>query len=115
DQTWGIQIERVIGRLHADDLWTYIAKSERGGVPFYGTLTGLSGIHSGRRLELLPYTLERLSYVAPGPAPFRSYPVISVSAAPVPTRSSRSSRAPTISPRAPAANGAAASRSWAAS
>src|SRR5207249_4281343 len=46
----------------------------RGGVPLYGHLTGIEGLHAGRRLEILPYTLAKASYVDPGPDPFRSNP-----------------------------------------
>jgi hypothetical protein len=80
EQTWGVQFERVVGRTNEHVLSTFIPKSERGGVPLYGSLTGIEGIHSGRRLEFLPYTLGRSSYVDPGPNPFRSYPDRSVSA-----------------------------------
>jgi len=74
EQTWGIQFERVIGRTNEVVLSTFIPKSERGGVPLYGHLVGLEGIHVGRRLEILPYTLAKSSYVDPGLNPFRSNP-----------------------------------------
>ncbi len=73
-QTWGIQFERVTGRTREDVLSTFIPKSERGGVPLYGHLTGIEGIRPGRRLEVLPYTLAKSSFVDPGPNPFRSNP-----------------------------------------
>jgi len=80
EQTWGIQFDRVIGRSQEHVVSTFIPKSERGGVPLYGHLTGLQGIRPGKRLELLPYTLERSSYVRPGENPFRSYPDRALSA-----------------------------------
>ncbi len=73
-QTWGLQFERVIGRTHEDVLSTFIPKSERGGVPLYGHLTGIEGVQPGRRLEILPYTLAKSSFVDPGANPFRSDP-----------------------------------------
>ncbi len=73
-QTWGLQFERVTGRTHEDVLSTFIPKSERGGVPLYGHLTGIEGVQPGRRLEILPYTLAKSSFVDPGANPFRSNP-----------------------------------------
>ena len=80
EQTWGIQFDRVIGRSREHVVSTFIPKSERGGVPLFGHLTGLEGVRPGKRLELLPYTLERSSYVSPGENPFRSYPDHALSA-----------------------------------
>jgi uncharacterized protein DUF5916/cellulose/xylan binding protein with CBM9 domain len=66
EQTWGIQFERLIGRIHENAVSTFIPKSERGGVPLFGHLTGLEGIRAGKRLEILPYGVERRSYIVPG-------------------------------------------------
>jgi uncharacterized protein DUF5916/cellulose/xylan binding protein with CBM9 domain len=74
EQTWGVQFERAIGRNHENVLATFIPKSESGGVPFYGHLTGLEEIRPGRRFEVLPYALGRSSFVDPGPDPFRPWP-----------------------------------------
>ncbi len=74
EQTWGMQFERVIGRLQEYDAWTFIPKSVRGGVPLYGSLTGLEGLHPGLRFELLPYTVGKSSYVDTDVNPFRSNP-----------------------------------------
>lgn len=79
-QTWGIQFERLIGRTNEDDVSTFTPKAERGGVPRFGHLVGLGDIQAGRRLELLPYTVEKAAYVDPGPNPFRSKPDYSTSA-----------------------------------
>ncbi len=46
----------------------------RGGVPLYGPLEGLTDLHSGLRLELLPYVRGRSAYVDPGTDPFRKLP-----------------------------------------
>jgi hypothetical protein len=74
EQTWGIQFERLIGRRREYDVSTFIPKSERGGVPMYGHLEGLRDIKPGKRLEVLPYSVSKMSYVDPGPNPFRSKP-----------------------------------------
>jgi uncharacterized protein DUF5916/cellulose/xylan binding protein with CBM9 domain len=72
DQTWGIQFERIIGRNHEYAVSTFIPKRERGGVPQYGHLDGLTDIRPGKRLEVLPYTVSRAEYVDRGPNPFRT-------------------------------------------
>lgn len=74
EQTWGIQFERITGRTQEDVLSTFIPRSERGGVPLFGHLTGVEGIHRGRRFELLPYTLGQTSFVDYGDDPFKNYP-----------------------------------------
>jgi hypothetical protein len=71
-QTWGILFERVIGRRFEYASSTFTPKSERGGVPRYGHLEGIAGIGGGRRLEMLPYVVQRAEFVDPGPNPFRS-------------------------------------------
>jgi hypothetical protein len=65
NQTWGLQLERVIGRSHEDVLSQYIPKAVRGGVPDYGELTGLAGLHTTHHLELLPYVRGRSSWLDP--------------------------------------------------
>lgn len=70
-QTWGLQFERMIGRLREYSVSTFIPKSEQGGVPKYGHLNGLQGIRPGKRLEVLPYTVARGEYVDPGANPYR--------------------------------------------
>jgi hypothetical protein len=71
-QTWGIQLERVIGRRREYSVSTFIPKREQGGVPKYGLLEGLRGIRPGRRLELMPYSVVRGEYTDPGANPYRS-------------------------------------------
>jgi hypothetical protein len=72
EQTWGVQFERVIGRTREYAVSTFIPKSDQGGVPRYGHLTGLRDIRPGKRLEVLPYTVSRAEYVDRGPNPFRT-------------------------------------------
>ncbi len=71
-QTWGVQFERIIGRRREYSVSTFIPKSERGGVPRYGHLEGVQNVRTGKRLELLPYVVQRAEYVDPGPNPFRT-------------------------------------------
>ncbi|MEO7966951.1 MAG: DUF5916 domain-containing protein, partial [Gemmatimonadaceae bacterium] len=72
EQQWGVQFERRIGRLQELSVSTYIPRAERGGVPRYGHLDGLSALQAGKRFELLPYVVERAEYVNPGANPFRT-------------------------------------------
>ena len=71
EQTWGIQIERIIGRRNEYAVFSFTPKSERGGIARYGHLTGLRDIRPGRRLEVLPYTVVRADYTDPGVNPYR--------------------------------------------
>ena len=71
-QTWGVQFERLIGRLREYSVSTFIPKSAQGGVPGYGHLTGLVGIEPGRRLEVLPYVVARSEHVDPAGNPLLS-------------------------------------------
>lgn len=71
-QTWGVQFERLIGRTQEYSVSTFIPKSDRGGVPQYGHLEGLSNITSGKRLEVLPYIVSRAEYIDPGSNPYRT-------------------------------------------
>ncbi|HSG09201.1 MAG TPA: DUF5916 domain-containing protein [Longimicrobiales bacterium] len=72
DQTWGIQLERVIGRRREYSVLAFTPKSEPGGIPTYGHLVGLSSIEPGNRLEVLPYAVARSERVDPGANPFRT-------------------------------------------
>jgi hypothetical protein len=71
EQTWGILLERIIGRHNEYAVSSFTPKAERGGVARYGHLTGLRDIRPGRRLEVLPYTVVRADYTDPGANPFR--------------------------------------------
>ena len=71
EQTWGIQIERIIGRRNEYAVFAFTPKAERGGVARYGHLSGLRDIRPGRRLEILPYTVLRADYTDPGANPYR--------------------------------------------
>ena len=74
EQVWGVQFERIIGRNREYAVSTFIPKSIRGGVPQYGHLLGVEDIRPGKRIEVLPYTVQRASYVDPGSNPYRDKP-----------------------------------------
>lgn len=61
-QTWGLQIDRRIGRLGEHSSWSFTPRDERATVARFGHLTGVSGIQSSGRLELLPFAAARAEY-----------------------------------------------------
>ncbi|HEU4455554.1 MAG TPA: DUF5916 domain-containing protein, partial [Longimicrobium sp.] len=72
ESTWGIQVERIIGRRNEYSVLSFTPKSERGGIARYGHLEGLTAVRTGKRLELLPYTVAKAEYIDPGLNPFRT-------------------------------------------
>jgi hypothetical protein len=70
EQTWGLQIERLIDRRQELSMFSFTPKSEQGGVPSYGDLTGLRGVRPGRRLEVVPYLLSQGTFAATPANPF---------------------------------------------
>ncbi|GMV05744.1 MAG: hypothetical protein AMXMBFR53_20210 [Gemmatimonadota bacterium] len=71
EQTWGIQLERVIGRRKEYAVLSFTPKSEPGGIPTYAHLEGLRDVDPGNRLEVLPYAVGRSEHVDRGGNPFR--------------------------------------------
>ncbi len=61
-QVWGMNINRWMPGRNEDVYWVVIPKSETGFMSRFGTLTGIRGIKSSRRIELLPYTAGEASY-----------------------------------------------------
>ncbi len=59
NQTWGLQIVRVIDRLNERDQWAFYKRNEASGASRFGHLTGLVIDHRPGQLELLPYTLAQ--------------------------------------------------------
>ena len=54
-QEWGFQIDRWIPDKNEDLQWIMIPSRENGYISRFGTLTGISGVHSSRPAEFLPY------------------------------------------------------------
>jgi hypothetical protein len=71
-QTWGLQVERSIAREREFAAWAYTPPDQPGGIPRFGHLSGLERIATGKRLEVLPYTVSRAEYIDPRGNPFRS-------------------------------------------
>jgi hypothetical protein len=55
EHTWGLDFSRYIPRKGETQRWQFVPSSENGGVPRYGHLTCLKGIHAPTRIETLPY------------------------------------------------------------
>ncbi|MGK2960813.1 MAG: DUF5916 domain-containing protein [Gemmatimonadaceae bacterium] len=60
---WGIEFGRDVSRLSEVSHWAPITPGTNRVVSFFGNLTGLEGLAKTRRLEVMPYTLARLSRV----------------------------------------------------
>jgi hypothetical protein len=67
-QTWGLQIWRQVNRLNELQMWAFWSRTETGGAPRFGHLTGLEIHRSPQRAEVLPYVVGR-STNAPVPDP----------------------------------------------
>ncbi len=64
-QTWGIQIDRRIGRKNEFVVLAYTPRNERPGVARYAHLEGISGVRPPRQqIEFLPYGLGKADYTA---------------------------------------------------
>ena len=67
EQTWGINFYRKIVRRGELDLWAPITQQDAGVVSRFGELRGLKDLEAPRRLEVMPYSVARLTR-APGEA-----------------------------------------------
>jgi hypothetical protein len=70
-QTWGIQVERQIARRGEFSVFAFTPRNQQGGIPRFGHLTGLNGVRTGKRLEILPYSVVKAEHVERGDNPFR--------------------------------------------
>ncbi|NJD18071.1 MAG: carbohydrate binding family 9 domain-containing protein [Gemmatimonadetes bacterium] len=66
-QTWGIEFYREIARREELSLWAPLSRQESAIVSKFGELQGLEDLAAPRRLEVLPYSVARLTR-APGEA-----------------------------------------------
>ena len=64
EQEWGLQLERKLRPVQENTLWAYTPRTQAQGQGRFGHLTGIRGIKSGRKLEILPYAGARAEYVA---------------------------------------------------
>ena len=72
-QVWGVNFQRLIKRKNEEDHFAWVPKEQNGLVSRFARLTGLTGIASGRRLEISPFALSKAS-LSPAVAgdPFRT-------------------------------------------
>jgi hypothetical protein len=61
EQTWGLQFGRDVARRDELSVWAPMMPSKPGFASQFGTLSGLAGLRSPRRLELLPYTVASVT------------------------------------------------------
>jgi len=54
-QTWGVNVNRWTTNLNEDSYWVMVPREENGWSSRMGELTGIEGVHPGKRVELLPY------------------------------------------------------------
>ncbi len=54
---WGIQFMRDLARRNERSMWAPIAPGAAGYVSRFGTLAGVDGVRSPRRIDFVPYTL----------------------------------------------------------
>jgi len=74
DQTWGLQIYRIVNRINEVSMWSYYPATESGGPAFFGHLEDLAIEASPAKGEVLPYAVarnERLGTADPS-SPFYS-------------------------------------------
>jgi hypothetical protein len=67
EQSWGVQFGRIIARRDEGSFWAPVLPNAGGFVSLAGTLTGVTGLGSPKRLEVLPYGVSRVTR-APQPA-----------------------------------------------
>jgi len=65
DQVWGVHFVRWIERKQEQALFPFIGKKENGLVSRFADLEGIRHVGSPKRLELLPYTVGRGTYLEP--------------------------------------------------
>ncbi|CAN5890233.1 hypothetical protein BH23GEM7_BH23GEM7_18690 [soil metagenome] len=71
EQLWGIQIERQIARNREFSVFSFTPTSQPGGIPRFGHLHGLRELRTGKRLEVLPYSVMRADNVDRSANPYR--------------------------------------------
>ena len=73
EQTWGLQVGRILFRKHETSLWQPAAKKNPGWVSQYGELKGLKNLKSRKVADLTPYAVARTDRYAKEPEnPFKA-------------------------------------------
>ncbi len=63
EMVWGINLNRDIKRKHEMSFLVMVPKDESGFASKFADLTGLNGIKSKQRFELLPYLVQKAQYL----------------------------------------------------
>jgi len=71
EQTWGLQVQRLIFKQNERSTWQTIPKAASGWVSRFGELRGIQGVKPKRRLELLPYAVAKADKAQAAGNPFR--------------------------------------------
>jgi hypothetical protein len=79
DPVWGLQIERQIARNREFSVFSFTPTTQPGGIPRFGHLHGLTELRTGKRLEVLPYSVVRGESVDRGGNPYRDNRELGVS------------------------------------
>ncbi|MEZ4417475.1 MAG: DUF5916 domain-containing protein [Gemmatimonadota bacterium] len=67
-QTWGINFMREIARRQERSVWAPLSQQENAVVSRFGELRGLKNLTSPRHMEVLPYSVARLTRATGDPA-----------------------------------------------
>ena len=67
-QAWGVQFKRTVGRSNEESYWVLPPTDNSRNVSAFGELAGLEGLSAPRRLELMPYSLSKLTRQRPDDA-----------------------------------------------
>ena len=60
---WGVNLNRDIKRKHEMSFYVMVPKKESGFVSHFADLTGLEGIKTKQRFEILPYVVQKAQYL----------------------------------------------------
>ncbi|QQS36567.1 MAG: carbohydrate binding family 9 domain-containing protein [Ignavibacteriales bacterium] len=65
ENTWGVNVKRVISRKNEYDYLVMVPKNESGFVSRFAELNGLENLHQPGNMEILPYITGRAEYTHP--------------------------------------------------
>jgi hypothetical protein len=71
-QVWGLQVERQIARNREFSVFSFTPTTEPGGIARFGHLHGMRDLRTGKRLEVLPYSVVRAESVDRADNPYRT-------------------------------------------
>ena len=59
--SFGFQVRRWIGRNQEIDEWSYVPRTAKGEVSYYGTIEGITGLRAKRLVQVLAYGSQQLT------------------------------------------------------